>query len=934
MLRLLVLLLATAPVLALEPVQLSAAHPRDAKKTCTLRIGQLDAEVTLRGVLAETVATLTLAVDADPGERMEGRLVFSLPPHCTVTGAALDIGDIMRPASVTFKETAKRAYDAVVSRMLDPCLVQLLPDGRVSVQVFPFTGGKPRKVRLEFAHQLTPGGQWEFPLRFADPVVAHLTTDAPFLREEIKRQDFRGDEWKLAVPEGDGGQLLAQSDGRGGFVFQKLLPAPAPSGPPRHLLVLAEVSLMQARRNAAAERALLERLFQSMGEGRVTLVTFSTAEHSRAEFAVQDGKCEALPAALAAMEYDGAPRPGAVDVSGIPADLTLVLSTLSAPMGGGRVPALPRRAPVWVADSISSAPSLEAERLAEAAGGRAFDPRQPVELVFHARPAMEARSVAGLTMRTLPGEVWRLITGRLEGETGLLTVDGRPHSIARGEDPAAGRLVANDMRREEFLRRVAQTRAAAGAGIPEEEVAPFLTEDTAFIVLEEEWQYVSYAIPLPPDLAGRSRTVTSRESGKADATEQAWREALQRPPGTAGEAGIWHQRLRGGGKWSRLLADRGHTGTFLNYRTPLSAIADRYGVKEEFLKLEAETVQARAALADLARSFQLAAPEARLELVERARGHQLARMTLMEFLESMVAVLRSGGAPGLDPFAGPVWMQDAGFLSHVRGEPFSSAGTDPFSGFGTRLGEPPGFQREREGEGIATGVRAVAAEVVVASAKELRLAGKKAEAIRALSVLAIRGQRDHALLRLLAWMLQEWGEHALALEVLAEAERRFGESETTLRDLGLACLTDGKREAALSYLQRARHPVSRREALLLQGKLSPPALRVVVECADAEADADLEVLGPDYELCDWRNPLPGFGGALSFDGTGVEPEDFVLPASPVAPLKVRVRLHSERAAPLRVTVVENRPGAGEQRRVFLLPAAVTGLVKEWEVSPD
>jgi len=98
----------------------------------------VEAQVTMRGMLAETQATLTLAVEVNPAQRMEGRLVFPLPPGCVVTGAALDIGDIMRPASVTFKSTAKQAYDSVVSRMLDPCLFQLLPDGRVSVQVFPF----------------------------------------------------------------------------------------------------------------------------------------------------------------------------------------------------------------------------------------------------------------------------------------------------------------------------------------------------------------------------------------------------------------------------------------------------------------------------------------------------------------------------------------------------------------------------------------------------------------------------------------------------------------------------------------------------------------------------------------------------------------------------------------------------------------------------
>jgi len=207
--------------------------------------------------------------------------------------------------------------------------------------------------------------------------------------------------------------------------------------------------------------------------------------------------------------------------------------------------------------------------------------------------------------------------------------------------------------------------------------------------------------------------------------------------------------------------------------------------------------------------------------------------------------------------------------------------------------------------------------------------GKKPEAIPTLSRLAIPGQHDHALLRLLAWVLLEWDEPVIAMEVLEHALRKFGSSDTTARDLALAELAAGRKDEALSRLRAAWHHVARRDAAALDSRMSA-ALRIVLECAGRHADADLEIEGPDFELCSWRNPLPAFAGALSFDGHGMELEDFVLPARPSHPLKVRVRLTNSVPQPVRVTVIEDWGRPGEKRQVFLLPAAQPGVTKVTE----
>ena len=226
-----------------------------------------------------------------------------------------------------------------------------------------------------------------------------------------------------------------------------------------------------------------------------------------------------------------------MDLSGIPADLTLVMSTLAAPMGGGHIPKRPAAAPVWVTDSVSRAPSAVAARLAGETGGMAFDPRQPVELVFHPRLAMAEKGVTGITARMLPGGQWRLVCGELAGETGEVIVMGQRLSITKGADSAAGRLVGKFLAREHFTQLAAESDARVRKELrTDPQCAPFLTAATAFIVLEEEWQYRQFGIPLPPDLAKKDEPRGPGAREQADQDEfDAFIKELRRRAGTASD---------------------------------------------------------------------------------------------------------------------------------------------------------------------------------------------------------------------------------------------------------------------------------------------------------------------------------------------------------------------------------------------------------------
>jgi hypothetical protein len=990
--RLFCLFLAAGLAHAADTVELSARSPRDSKVPGTLSISRLEAEVKMRGMLAETQVTLTLSMEADPVKKMEGRLLFPLPPDCLITGAALDIGTIMRPASVTFKETAQQAYDAVVSRMLDPCLVQLLPDGGVSAQVFPFDGGEPRVLRLEFAQTVPPGGAWHFPLKFAVPVPeAELKADVPAVLRSERRAQFTGD-WSFTSPPA-GGKIMASGEGAGPFLFHALVPPGEPAEPPQHVLVLADASLMQAPRDEAAERAFLERLFQKMQTGRVTLATFSTVLHSRTEFVVENGTCEGVLAALRALPFDGAPRPGAVDLSDIPADLTLVLSTLSVPMGGTSVPRLPSRSPVWVLDSVSPAPSATARWLATDSGGVALNPRSAPEMPFRRRSVISSDDLTAIRLHGLSGG-GALLTGELAGESGVLTINGQARRVVKGTDASAGPLIARARERISFLRLAEESRRLLQSNLRAgKNAAPFLSESVALIVLEQPADYERFGIPLPPDLVRLGlRQPEERRDDNAGFRE--YQRALRRPAGTVGDPEEWHYRVRRGGNRGELEGSGEKKRRFEAYRRMFGMLPERLDWVEESDSYKESVKKAGEAVVELgrlSRAYRKASPAEAVPLIRRGRQQQLPVMQRMELLTDYYesGIMRSGGAPGADPFSGPGGLAYEVARNHVdafasgnsnsasgsgRGggsgsaEPFAVVEPAPavaisppvpdvvepppapapaagvqvpqtFGGggaglfgnqFNTQNGSPldrfyyggPGTART-EAAARETVRQQTLQEAILARAARLHAAGQQADAIRALSGLAIPGQDDHARLRLLAWMLQEWGETALALEVLNHAEVRFGDSDTTARDLGLAALAAGRREEALQHLRRVQHHVARRDLAALEGIMSAP-LRVVVECAGANGDVNLEIEGPDYELCSWRNPLPAFGGVLSFDGAGEAPEDFVFPSPPVQPLHVRFRLTGSRPQPVRVTVIEAWGLPAEKRRVFLLPQCSSG----------
>jgi len=121
---------------------------RDEAHRRSLELRQLDAEVTIRGAIAETILEMQFA--GLKGDQTEAWLHIDLPEGAIVTGYALDIDGLMIDGSLVEAPRARAGYERQVRGRIDPGLGEVDKQGGFRVRVFPVDGDKGRRIRLRF----------------------------------------------------------------------------------------------------------------------------------------------------------------------------------------------------------------------------------------------------------------------------------------------------------------------------------------------------------------------------------------------------------------------------------------------------------------------------------------------------------------------------------------------------------------------------------------------------------------------------------------------------------------------------------------------------------------------------------------------------------------------------------------------------------------
>ena len=159
----LALLLFTA---SLARAQALVIGPDGRPAALELRTHRVDAEV--RDRIAEVTVTHTFF---NPGAAtVEGTFLFPLPPGAQVSRFSMEVDGIDMAGELLSADEARRIYEDIVRRSLDPALLEMADYRTFRARVFPIPGGASRTITLRYDATLPREGNtvaFRYPLQGA-----------------------------------------------------------------------------------------------------------------------------------------------------------------------------------------------------------------------------------------------------------------------------------------------------------------------------------------------------------------------------------------------------------------------------------------------------------------------------------------------------------------------------------------------------------------------------------------------------------------------------------------------------------------------------------------------------------------------------------------------------------------------------------------------
>jgi hypothetical protein len=545
------------PVLRVPP----ALMVQEDGRATPLGLTKLQTEVRILGPVAETTTTMTFT---NPSQRaMEGDLYFPLPEGATISGYALDINGTMVDGVAVEKHEARRVFEEVVRRGVDPGLVQWTQGNNFQTRVFPIPARGSRTVRVSYVSELIGGKEapaYHLPLKFKDKIhefslrveVVKPAAEPQVTKGELanfafqkwhesfvaetKQQDWSPvEDLVIALPKVDGPQVVVEKadDGQTYFAVQDIPAGPreawGPVSEPRHVVIYWDASGSRAS-DHAREIALLRGYFQQWWnrhdsrspDSHVDLVLLRNAASKPQQFLLEhEADLTALVTALEKVQYDGGTQLGAIAplASGGKPDFYLVFTDGISNFGSEQ-PA-PLDAPAYVFSADAGANYAFLQSLAESNGGQYFNLaiwKDADVLTGIGRPAWSFLSAASKDVQVkeiypqLPqpvaGRRFRLV-GKLTDDAATVTVNyGFPGGVPEKRTFQVSRADAVEgllLRRLWAQKKLAHLMVHQKAN--EKEIAALgkqyglVTPYTSLLVLDSLEQYVQYEIAPPKSLA-------------------------------------------------------------------------------------------------------------------------------------------------------------------------------------------------------------------------------------------------------------------------------------------------------------------------------------------------------------------------------------------------------------------------------------------------
>ncbi|WP_315388572.1 VIT domain-containing protein [uncultured Stenotrophomonas sp.] len=876
-----------------------------AEQPVLLEQARIDSHVA--GGLGETRIEL---VFRNPNRRvLEGSLEFPLAEGQKVTGFALDIGGALRDAVPVPKAQGRQVFEAIERRGVDPGLLEQTAGNQFRLRIYPIPALGTRRVVITLREALpveAKGLRWTLPLQFAReaqsvqlnvdaagsgvPVANGRAPVALALREGAWQAHWQGRGtalpaqlgWTLPLPRGVDA-VRGTFDGEQYVMVQVPVPVQAQARAlPRRVGLLWDASGSARHRDTAAELAVLDRYFASIGNGEVQLTVLRDRAEPTRRFEVRQGDWNALRRHLEALPRDGASALGdwtaQADV-----DEYLLVSDGLANYGKRERPALRPGQRLYALSGAGARTDSERLRAWTRAGhgqllvvGGAGDVDAAASRLLRGNPAdvvADGEGVADLRVDTDRADHgWVRVLGRVQRADAVLRLqlpaaNGTRRTVsvplADARD-AGGGLVAHawaDGQRRALAADPAANRAALQAL---SQRFGLVGADTSLLVLETLDDYLRYGIrPAAPLRQEYDRLHAVSIADDAAAR----RKRLDTLAAQFAERELWWNR-----SWPKGAPPVAASMKALS--APMPAGAPPPPAPAPAMMLAAESEQ----------RHREASRSATLDRVEVTAARQQARAEA-----NADAFAAEADAPAADDRANrgalkisvAAWAPDSDYARRLR-----AARPDAVYAL---------YLQERDDHADSSAFYLDVADILLAH-------GQRDLALRVLSNLAEMQLENRHVLRVLGYRLMQAKAAALAVPVFRDVLALGEEEPQSFRDLALALEADNQPAEALAAFNEvvvrpwdsrfdgislialdelttlvARTGVDARAVDPRLRRAMPLDLRVVLSWDSDNSDMDLWVTDPNGERAYYGNRLTYQGGQMSRDFTGgYGPEQFSL----------------------------------------------------------
>lgn len=879
------------------PVQQQAGEP--------MQVREMSVRARIQGLFAEVETTLSFY---NPnGRPLEGELVFPLPDGAAVCGYGLDVGGQLVDGVVVKKEKARVAFETETRRRVDPGLVEFVKGNVYRTRIYPLPPHAARTVRLRYVTELASDAKGDAALHLPLPreTVAALSLRVEVVRGAVKpeiggfgnlRFEQMQDTWVAETSLRDtkpGADLLVslpklpatlaavERDPVSGDVFFTINDVRPPASAPQakrleRLGVVWDASGSRSGVSLAKELAFLEALVQKSGAREVALVVFRDKPEAPRTFA----SFGELKAALDALVYDGGTDFAALAPALAPGAPWFLFTDGVDTLAGAPAAFAGRQVTAVVSQTVADREGLR--QACGDAGGCLIDLQrlEPAEALGLAlAPPRRVTGLQGTGLAAVQG-VGAVAAGRVS-LTGRLTADAAEVRVTysdggvsepvtlRKADAPDGRLLATAWGAARALRLAPQAERNEDELLELGRRFGLVSPATSLLVLESLDQYLRHEVEPPAMLAemrrqwheARSRVMKEQAIAKASKLESV--------------VAMWQTRVAW---WEQKVS------VAKDYRWKGEAEAKSSGV---FNRLVGALAPRAMSSREIALDMNVVDEESAMPAAAPA---SLADPTPAKAKKDGIGRSEEASIQVAE------WNPDTPYLKRLKAAE-KAVREKVYAEQRAQYAASPAFYLDcadfllREGE-AALGVR------VLTNLSELRI-------------------EDAALLRVLAWRLQQAGELDRAVVLLRRVAKLRPEDPQSWRDLALALAERGKASRSAADLEEAMalfnkvilgtwNRTAEIEVLALEelnaliawveraewgGSKKPeipaldPRLRknldVDVRIAlawDADAtDVDLHVLEPTGEEAFFSRNRTVIGGLVSRDITdGYGPEEYLV----------------------------------------------------------